>query len=548
MAVELRTRQDKERAATALQDELIDKAVLSTAAGRHSLIEAPTASGKSRIYNRLAKLIGEQNKRVFIAAHRCNLITQGAENYDKWNKAGFGETTIGMDGEIDQRGRTVFSTIQTASSENILPTLERYDVLIIDEAHHATTKNKDYNALIARLQKENPDLLVIGVTATPPEQLKGLHATLANADHHVATFEQVVEAGLVVIPETVRPRILLQTDRYVSDVVEQHRASERSTDFETGISRDLHKLLPANWNEEVADVYEQHLGDRRSIGFFDRIKDAEEFNEEIRGRKYDMALIHSRMGDTANKKALRAFQHGDYAGLLSVDMISEGYDVPACEGVLLAKMQTSDKELRQIFGRTARGLGGEERTRKPLLVDVGASTLIHGELGAIAHLQSLRGDIDRDVVDNVELLPGKSSRAFTPWIAMPTASPASPQVFGTSIDGRLIYASETSKGFVAVTTDKSKKGEKVVLFEVPGNTRKGVIEPHRLGEWMRSRIPTNERALAQMTSKIDKGVSRLESLLKDDFDRNGPSISRMVQMMSMPPIPRSEQMVAGWHR
>jgi len=166
-------------------------------------------------------------------------------------------------------------------------------------------------------------------------------------------------------------------------------------------------------------------------------------------------------------------------------------------------------------------------------------------------LQSLRGDIDRDVVASEELLPGKSQRSFSPWVALDPLRRGAPQVYGTSIDGRLIYASETAKGYIALTTaHHEKRGDKVELFEVPGQDRKGVVAAAPLGDWMRGRIHTNERALAQMATRSDRGVSRLETLLRDDFDRHGASITNMVQMMAMPPIPKGQQIHTGavWQR
>jgi superfamily II DNA or RNA helicase len=550
VTVQTRTREENERAATALQDDLIDRAVRNSREGRNSLIEAPTGAGKSRMYTRLAKTLAGKDRRVFVAAHRLNLVSQGADNYDRWNDADAGETTLGMKGVIDQTGQVVFSSVQTASSERSLAALDRYDVLVIDEAHHATRDHEQYGALIAKMTKDNPGLVVVGVTATPPELHAGLHPVLERADHIVATFEQTIEAGLVIIPDTVRPKATLSDQRTtVADLVEQHRADPRSAEIEGGITASMRRLLPADWTETCADMYERHLHGRRSLGYQETIREAEQLREELSGRGYEVATVHSRARHP--EKVLQDYRQGRYDALLSVDMISEGYDVPNCEGILLTKYQTSEKELRQIYGRASRGLGGEQRERLPLLVDMGASTLMHGNLEAIARLQSLRGDIDRDVVENVELLPGKSTRAFSPWVQLDRARADSPQVYGTSIDGRLIYAAETSKGFVAVTTEHhQKKGDKVQLFEVPGAPRKGVIEPERLGDWMRARIHTNERALAQMTSRSERGVSRLESLLREDFDRNGPSITRMVQMMAMPPVPKGQDVwaSAAWQR
>ncbi|MFZ3481765.1 DEAD/DEAH box helicase [Sphingomonas sp. 3-13AW] len=550
MALQVRTREEIERAATALQDDLIARAVSSSREGRNSLIEAPTGAGKSRMYTRLANELAGSDKRVFVAAHRLALVTQGADNYDRWNDSRQGETTLGMKGDIDQSGRIVFSSIQTASSEKNLEKLAHYDILVIDEAHHATQDHIQYCALIDRMKKSNPNLIVVGATATPPELHKGLHPELAKADHHVATFEQAIEAGIVVVPETVRPHYLLNDERStVADVVNRHRADPRSAEIEGGVTRDMRGLLPANWIELCADMYEKHLSGRQSLGFQERISEANELCEELRGRGIRASTVHSKIRDV--EKVMRAYKHGEYEALLSVDMISEGWDVPKCRGILLTKYQTSEKELRQIYGRTSRGIERAHGETAPLLVDLGASTLMHGDLGAIARLQSLRGDIDRDVVPSDELLPGKSRRAFSPWVPMPARSPDAPQVFGTSIDGRLIYAAETAKGYVAVTTaHHEKRGDKVELLDIPGQVRKGIVSPDRLGHWMRAHIHTNERALAQMTSRSGQGVSRLEALLHADFNRNGASITNMVRMMTLPPIPKGQHigMNAGCQR
>lgn len=550
MAVQVRTKEEIEKAVTALQDDLIARAVDSSRSGRNSLIEAPTGAGKSRMYTRLAKELAGSDKRVFVAAHRLALVTQGADNYDKWNGTHEGETTLGMKGEIDQSGQIVFSSIQTASSYKTLDQLERYDILVIDEAHHATEDHVQYGALIAKMKKDNPDLIVVGATATPPELHKGLHAELVNADHHVATFEQAVEAGAVIIPETIRPHYLLKDRRStVADVVDRHRANPRSAEIEGGVTSEMRQLLPPEWIELCADMYERHLAGRPSLGFQERIKEAEELREELSGRGHEVATVHSRVLNV--DRVMRDYKHGRYEALMSVDMISEGWDVPHCRGILLTKYQTSEKELKQIYGRTSRGLGRVEGEGPSLLVDMGASTLMHGDIGAIARVQSLRGDIDRDVVAPEELLPGKSQRSFSPWVALEPLRQGAPQVYGTSIDGRLIYAAETAKGYVALTTEMhEKKGSKVELFEVPGQVRKGIVTPDRLGDWMRGRIHTNERALAQMTTCSERGMSRLESLLREDFDRNGASITNMVQMMAMPPIPKGQQIQtgSGWHR
>ena len=137
---------------------------------RATLGVLPTGGGKSLIF---ADIIGKsQPKRAMVLAHREELIFQardkitattglecGIEMADSYtNNSLFGELPV------------IVSTIQTQISKwGDRRRMARFNpkdfgVLIIDEAHHATADS--YRDII-NYYSQNPELRILGVTATP---------------------------------------------------------------------------------------------------------------------------------------------------------------------------------------------------------------------------------------------------------------------------------------------------------------------------------------------------------------------------------------------
>lgn len=510
--------------ATSLQDRLIAEAVGSIEAGRDALLYAPTGAGKSRKFSLIAEDQVRKNRRVIVMAGRQKLVRQGARAMDRWSRHPV-ETSIGMDGHIDHSGQVVYTTVQTAHDHR--DNLPRYDVAIIDEAHHAKRDNPEYTETMDALVRANPGIRFVAVTATPPEEYAGLHPRLVAADKHIMTFEEAIEARLIDLPETITPALVMKDHRSVREVVDSHRRGSTSATMEAGISREISRITPEDWHHQVANLYERTLAGRRVLAFYDTIKEANGFADEVRARGMPVEIIDSRRSLAANERSMESFQQGKSPLLVSVDMISEGVDLDA-DGILLAKRTTSAQEYKQIIGRESRS-HGTTRERKALLVDIGASTYMHGDIAAQAQMQTLRGGIERNTLGPDDLLPGATTSGFRPWVEMRSESTGR-SVAGTSVDGAIVYAAPNGDRYAVFRSVEDRKGQRFEMMQI-GEDRKGMTSGAALGQWICEAVRRNERQLSQLVGNRRDGASHLMRMVERDWQRHQDTIDKTLSLL-----------------
>ena len=99
-------------------------------------------------------------------------------------------------------GQTTFAMVQTLSREDHLKSMPALDLLVIDEAHHATADS--YLSIIEKARGLNPKVKVFGVTATPNRGDKtSLGKIFSNCSDQIRISELIASAHLV------RPRTFI---------------------------------------------------------------------------------------------------------------------------------------------------------------------------------------------------------------------------------------------------------------------------------------------------------------------------------------------------
>src|SRR5690606_34333722 len=109
------------------------------------------------------RMIGDSGARAAVLAHRDELTAQNREKFVRVNPDI--TTSIVDAGQKSWGGRVTFAMVPTLSRSTNLASMPALDLLVIDEAHHATADS--YRRIIDKALKRNPSCRIFGVTATP---------------------------------------------------------------------------------------------------------------------------------------------------------------------------------------------------------------------------------------------------------------------------------------------------------------------------------------------------------------------------------------------
>ncbi|GAB4198284.1 MAG: DEAD/DEAH box helicase family protein [Roseiflexaceae bacterium] len=245
--------------------------------------------------------------------------------------------------------------------------------VVFDEAHHSPAYS--YRTLITNLRKQHPNMLLLGLTATPTytdEQKRGWLKTLfPQGILHQSRSQELIASGILSRPifEDHRTSVSMEFDE------SQFRTWQNTN---RDIPEEIITQLAENHERNllIAETYIKHK-DRygKTIMFADRWFQCEQICTFLKNRGVKADTIYTRIDAdrsspeernrrTAdeNKRVLEAFRNNKLDVLLNVRMLTEGTDVPNVNTVFLTRQTTSSILLTQMIGRALRGpkFGGTE--------------------------------------------------------------------------------------------------------------------------------------------------------------------------------------------
>lgn len=162
------------------------------------LVVIPTGGGKTPIIATICRDAAECGKRVLVLTHVKELLTQSAEKLRLVAPdLSFGVYCAGL-GQKECADQIVLASIQSAYRR--AKQLGAFDLVIIDEAHRVPEDEKSmYRLLLRDLQSVNPQVRLIGFTATPYRLDAGdIYGQENSLFHHVVyevSILQLIEQG-----------------------------------------------------------------------------------------------------------------------------------------------------------------------------------------------------------------------------------------------------------------------------------------------------------------------------------------------------------------
>lgn len=344
---------------------------------RKTLLVLPTGCGKTIVFAKVTEECVRQGKRVLILAHRGELLEQAADKIAKSTGLGCAtekaeETCIGS------WFRIVVGSVQTLMREKRLNQFKRdfFDTIIIDEAHHCISDSYQ------RVLQHFPEANVLGVTATPDRgDMKNLGQYFESLAYEYTLPKAIKEGYLSPIKALTVP---LRMD--LSGVGIQ------TGDFKAS---DLGTVLDP-YLEQIATEMEQHCMNRKTVVFLPLVKTSQKFRDILLAHGFRAAEVNGNSPDRA--EILRDFDQGKYNVLCNSMLLTEGWDCPSVDCIIVLRPTKIRSLYSQMVGRGTRLSPGKDHL---LLLDF----LWHTERHELCHPASLiceNEEVAKQMTKNIE--------------------------------------------------------------------------------------------------------------------------------------------------
>ncbi len=317
--------------------------------GHHrNLVVAATGTGKTWIaafdFRRLRR--DHQVHSLLFIAHRKEILAQSQQVFQiVLREPAFGERLVA--GERPEEGRHVFASVQSLQNriDDIDPS--GFDVVIIDEFHHAAASS--YERLLKRLRPR----FLLGLTATP-ERTDG-QSVLDWFDGRIASESRLWDAldqGLLcpfhyfgINDGTDLSGVRFQQGRYVAG--------------------DLDKLFTGDHARARRII--QAVGDHvpspekmRALGFCAGVRHAHFMADEFSRAGLSAVALDAATPYRERDRALSSLRTGDLHIIFTVDLFNEGVDLPEVDTIVMLRPTESATVFLQQLGRGLRWAEGKQ--------------------------------------------------------------------------------------------------------------------------------------------------------------------------------------------
>jgi superfamily II DNA or RNA helicase len=290
------------------QVRAVDETRRVYASGAHRVcIVAPTGAGKTVIACAIARGAVAKGRRVLWLAHRAELVDQA---HRKLYALGLRPGVIqpGTEQQLDR-------AIQVASIETLVARDMRphADVVIWDECHHVAANTW------AQVAEHYRNCALLGLTATPQRaDGRGLRDA----------FDQLVVVA--------QPAELIASGHLVPTQV----------------------YAPADKQSALAmdplDAYRQIAPDTQALVFCPNVAHAQELAQRFDAAGFPAQCVDGNLSSSVRSKHLTSFAQCDLRVLTNVYVLTEGYDCPGIQTVILASGSSSQGTYLQKVGRGLR--------------------------------------------------------------------------------------------------------------------------------------------------------------------------------------------------
>jgi DNA repair protein RadD len=359
-----------------------------------AVIVLPTGAGKSLVIAALAK---QARGKVLVLAHVKELVEQ---NYNKF-------TELGVDAGIYSAGlkqkkthhSVTFASIQSisrnlnalSSTLNSVPSStsnpssnSAYSLLVIDECHRLSDdSDSQYLKTITHLKSLNPNLKVLGLTATPYRMglgwiyqyhYRGYIRSDEPRPFKICIYElplrYMITKGYLTRPEVIDAAIAQYDFSSITPNASGQLPEKPVNELLTSCKRVTQAII-----QQVETLAAKRQG---VMIFAATVLHAQEITGYLPANQ--TALITGVTPDAIRDEYIRAFKQKELKYLVNVSVLTTGFDAPHVDLIALLRPTQSVSLYQQIIGRGLRLSPDKENC---LIIDYAGNNfnLFHPEIG-----------------------------------------------------------------------------------------------------------------------------------------------------------------------
>jgi len=323
-----------------------------------AVIVLPTGAGKSLVIAELARLA---RGRVLVLAHVKELVAQNHAKY----------LALGLEADIfaaglhrkESQGKVVFGSVQSVA-RNLEHFNGKFSLLIVDECHRIGEKeDSQYQQILSHLRASNPEIRLLGLTATPYRLGKGWiyhyhYHGMVRGDDQALFRDCIYELPLRYM---IKNGYLTPPERLDMPVVQYDfsRLQSQSDGLfsEADLNRELaqQKRITPHIISQIVSFAEQRRG---VMVFAATVEHAKEITALLPACQ--AALITADTPGPERDSLIARFKQQEYRYLVNVSVLTTGFDAPHVDLIAILRPTESVSLYQQIVGRGLRLAPGKK--------------------------------------------------------------------------------------------------------------------------------------------------------------------------------------------
>ncbi len=341
-----------------------------------TLLVLPTGTGKTIVFSKVIEDRVRGGDRVLVLAHRGELLEQAADKLEKSTGLTCA-TEKAEETSLDSWNRVTVGSVQSLMRQKRLAKFPRdhFGTIIVDEAHHAISDS--YQRVLGYFN----DAKVLGVTATPDRgDMRNLGTYFESLAYEYSLPRAIKDGYLSPIKAVTIPLTLDLS------AVRQSQGDFNVRDVGTALD-------PYLW--QIADEMLKYCNDRKTVVFLPLIATSQKFCRILQDKGMRAAEVN---GESTNRaEILEGFDQGQYQVLCNSMLLTEGWDCPSVDCIMVLRPTKIRSLYAQMVGRGTRLFPDKDHL---LLLDFLWHTERH-ELCHPAHLIAKSEEVAKKMTETI---------------------------------------------------------------------------------------------------------------------------------------------------